>query len=222
MVKTMLYIIRHGQTWWNWQKIIQGQSNSELSPKGMEQGRRIAKLLSGENQNFSNFKIITSPIKRAVDYTNIICENLELKQPSIIEPLVREISMGDLEGFPKIAVPTLFPEIWAEREKNPLHFVYPNGESRYSLKERAEQFLNKYTGDLDNTILITHNGFSIALRMLLENLDDEYLINKKISHLQNTIYKWDVKKLDKINFPNFEHGSKFDISLPIDWKGLEV
>lgn len=222
MVKYMLYIIRHGQTWWNWQKIIQGQSDSELSPKGMEQGKRIAELLQNENIDFSNYKIITSPIKRTVDYTDIITKGLELQKTPIVEPLAQEISMGDLEGFPKITVPTLFPEIWTEREKNPLHFVYPNGESKYSLKERAEQFLEKYTDNLDNTILITHNGFSIALRVILQNLGDDYLINKKMSHLQNTVYKWNGKKLNKIEFPNFEHGSKFDIKLPIDWKGLEV
>lgn len=217
----MLYIVRHGQTWWNWQRIIQGQSDSELSPKGIEQGKRIAKLLKDNINNISQYHFITSPIKRAVDYADIIATELSLDKEYIKEPLAQEISMGDLEGFPKIAVPKLFPEAWKEKERDPLHFTFPNGESRYHLKERAQQFLDKYD-DLNNTILITHNGFSIALRMLLEKQEDGYLVDKKNSHFQNTVYTWDGEKIGQLSFPKFKHNSKFDLNLPVNWKDLEI
>ena len=87
-----LYLVRHGETEWNVKGIIQGQLNSNLTEKGIEQ----AKKTGDELKDIKFDMIFSSDSTRAYDTALIIKLDREL----IIETshLLRERSFGSFEG----------------------------------------------------------------------------------------------------------------------------
>ena len=97
----MIIIVRHGQTFWNVLKKLQGHKNSKLTAKGKKQALRVAKFLNRRIENFEKFKIYSSPIKRVIDYTNVINTNLvnkKIKKKIIYSDYLKEHNFGKWEG----------------------------------------------------------------------------------------------------------------------------
>ena len=67
---TILYLIRHGETVDNSNKIMQGQTQGELNEKGINQARMVSKNLTEEHFD----AIISSDLKRSYDTASIIAE----------------------------------------------------------------------------------------------------------------------------------------------------
>mmetsp|Transcript_23636 Transcript_23636/g.33014 ORF Transcript_23636/g.33014 Transcript_23636/m.33014 type:complete len:314 (-) Transcript_23636:480-1421(-) len=65
---TTLYVIRHGETDWNAQKRIQGQTDTELNSNGKRQARLLAKAIEFLPCN----AIVSSDLKRAYDTAKIV------------------------------------------------------------------------------------------------------------------------------------------------------
>ena len=89
-----IYIIRHGQTDWNVNKIIQGQKDIELNNTGEEQARNQIKIFNEYNFDL----IISSTLKRAQKTAQII--NSEKNVDIIYDDRLRERNFGDYEGTP--------------------------------------------------------------------------------------------------------------------------
>ena len=87
-----LYLVRHGETEWNVKNIIQGQSNSNLTEKGIEQ----AKKTGDELKDIKFDAIFSSDSTRAYNTAEIIKLDREL----VIETshLLRERNFGKFEG----------------------------------------------------------------------------------------------------------------------------
>ncbi len=63
-----LYIIRHGETDWNKEKRLQGQSDTQLNEYGIELAR-----ITGEALKYVHFDyIFSSPLKRAYKTAELI------------------------------------------------------------------------------------------------------------------------------------------------------
>ena len=67
----MIYVVRHGNTDWNKQKIAMGRKDIPLNKLGIEEADNVSKIL--ENYNFD--LIICSPLKRAKQTADIINKN---------------------------------------------------------------------------------------------------------------------------------------------------
>lgn len=88
-----LYIIRHGQTDWNIQGKIQGQTDTVLNETGIKQAQ-IAK----ENLANTEFDlVICSPLKRAKQTAEIILKERNI--PVIFDDRLKETYFGKLEGI---------------------------------------------------------------------------------------------------------------------------
>ena len=91
-----IYVVRHGQTDWNFMNKLQGQTDIELNDIGREQARNAAELMKGKKVDL----IISSPLKRARETANIINNNYNL---SIIEDnRIMERYYGKSEGLTKL------------------------------------------------------------------------------------------------------------------------
>ncbi|KRM95500.1 phosphoglycerate mutase [Liquorilactobacillus aquaticus DSM 21051] len=92
-----IYFVRHGQTFLNHYRRMQGWCDSPLTPKGIEDGHRAGRHLA--HINFSDvYHSDTTRAKRTCGY--IIDENVasaELPQPKILRNF-REQSYGYFEG----------------------------------------------------------------------------------------------------------------------------
>ena len=89
---TILYLIRHGETVDNSNKIMQGQTQGELNEKGINQARMVSKNLTEEHFD----AIISSDLKRSYDTASIIAEPHFLTV--VTTPLLRERDWGGFTG----------------------------------------------------------------------------------------------------------------------------
>ena len=91
-----IYIVRHGQTEENLQRILQGHMPGTLTEQGKEQIQRAAEQLSKEGVKFT--RIVSSDLKRAMDSAQIIADNINL--PVIPMEILRERDWGKFTGMP--------------------------------------------------------------------------------------------------------------------------
>ena len=92
-----LYIVRHGKTYWNNEKKIQGWADIELT----ESGRQVA-YDSAEGMKDIHFDAIySSPLKRAYETACILKGTREL--PIVVDERIKEIGFGVLEGADSVS-----------------------------------------------------------------------------------------------------------------------
>lgn len=126
MAKTVVGLLRHGQTDWNINFRLQGVTDVELNETGIEQAKSAAAALQIGDWDF----IATSPLSRAKDTAHIVAERLGIEEVSVL-PLLLERSFGEVEGM-------LYEE-W--KSKHP-DGVTPGGETEKQLHDRTLQLLD--------------------------------------------------------------------------------
>lgn len=119
---TVLYLVRHGETVDNVNKIMQGQTQGELNENGTAQAHEVADKLA--NEHFD--AIISSDLKRSIDTAAIIATPHHLHVETT--PLLRERDWG---GFTGKYIPDLKDKEWPD-----------DIESLDELKKRATKFLD--------------------------------------------------------------------------------
>ncbi len=136
---TKLVLIRHGQTFDNVNRIMQGQTQGELTPLGIEQAISIS-------QDLAQHKIdiyLSSDLKRSLDTCRIIAGRNSSE--IIVTTLLRERDWGGFTG-------RYIPDLKDER--------FPDDvESIETLQKRAALFLS-YVRDnyFDKTVLAVGHG----------------------------------------------------------------
>ena len=147
---TILHFIRHGETDWNAQRRIQGQTDVPLSPTGREQARRLADRLAEKDIG----AIWSSDLQRALDTARPLAERLGL-EVHVTEAL-RERDFGDDEGKHDELV---FPRHPQSHWRHP-DTAHPNGESRRDVWNRVAAFLDTLLAEppAGEIALVTHGG----------------------------------------------------------------
>src|SRR5207237_1980878 len=90
---TTLLLVRHGETDWNADGRLQGQTDRPLSDFGRRQARQLADELAGEELE----AIYTSDLSRARETAEIIGDRLGLA--TVLDPDLREKDWGTWEGL---------------------------------------------------------------------------------------------------------------------------
>lgn len=90
-----VYFVRHGQTDWNVQSRIQGQSDIPLNQRGIAQ----AKALVAQLKTLAIDCIITSPLQRTKQTAALLNETLQV--PILEEEGLKERDFGEFEGVLK-------------------------------------------------------------------------------------------------------------------------
>ena len=151
--------VRHGESTWNRDKIVQGQNDgSVLTQAGWEQARDVAHRLATEGFT----RIIASDLQRARETATAINETLGLELTT--DPRLRERHYGDLETGPSSAVTA---EVSGFRDGRVVSLSArpTNGESLDDLYQRVGSFLDDlFDGHLEGPVLlVTHGGTIRAL-----------------------------------------------------------
>ena len=140
-----LVLIRHGESTWNREGLIQGQTlTPALTELGRAQAARVAADLAGSGAR----RILSSDAVRARQTAEIIGTALGLPVEST--PLLRERHWGVFQGCPRDVARDVEAGL---RPDQPLE----GGESRVDVRRRARALL----GQLDErpTVVVTHGGF---------------------------------------------------------------
>lgn len=193
----MIYIVRHGQTAWNLQGRKQGRKDSPLTLKGIEQAKDISKILNSSIKDYKKFKVVVSPQWRCQQFASIICELTGINfSECIFEENLREHCFGLWEGKTEEEIEKEFPGFLAKRyvPENYWSYVVPMGESYELLHSRVGKVLDKYKGQ--DIIYICHEMVSKVMRGNLMNFEPNVVLPLK--HKQDTVYKYENKKLKAI------------------------
>jgi len=168
-----LILIRHGETYWNHERRVQGgDSDIELNDTGLEQARKLASFL--ENEPIA--AILSSPLQRAVATAQIIASHHQL--PVEVDQGLRELKVGELEGMSVSNLSTTFSQFLVQwwQEGGPMKL--PNGESLVELQQRAwkavERLLENHKTNPENsegTTVIIVSHYFVTLAIILKALD---------------------------------------------------
>lgn len=119
---TCLLLVRHGETVDNINQIMQGQTQGQLTERGIDQAEILARQFSDKHIDV----FVSSDLKRSVDTCRIIAA--PHKKEVIQTELLRERDWG---GFTGRYIPSLKGEVWPE-DVEPLD----------ELLDRARRFLS--------------------------------------------------------------------------------
>lgn len=156
----MIYLLRHGLDDENY---VGGYSNISLTQEGYNQLDYIIPKL--EKLNIK--KIYTSDIKRTIDTSNYI--NQELNLQINIDKNLRELDKGNLNGRLKSSLSN--EEIMNLNTTN-IDETIGNGESMRDLYNRVKKLLNEgYFNDKDLSLIVTHRGFINILYFILNDIN---------------------------------------------------
>lgn len=161
-----LYMIRHGQTDWNRQHLLQGWTDIPLN----ENGRTLAAKTAGGLKDIPFDRVYTSPLIRAKETARLALGGRDI--PTIEDRRIIEVGFGKLEGFswshdPESADGKRIREFFAHPES---YRPAAGGESFQDVMDRTGAFLEDITHReelADKTILVSTHG--CALRGLLNH-----------------------------------------------------
>lgn len=157
-----LYIVRHGETVWNAQNLLQGSTDIELS----ENGRALAGE-TGENLEGTHFdKIYSSPLIRAYETANLIRGHRNI--PIIRDERLRELCFGVNEGKNMRKL--------LKDEEDPFHYLFKQpdlyqapagGETLEHVCGRAAEFMREIIEpqerETERIMIVAHGALNKAI-----------------------------------------------------------
>ena len=107
----MLALIRHGQTDWNLDGLMQGRTDIPLNDTGREQALVAASALSGERWD----AVVSSPLVRARETAELIATALGVPLGGSYDELVEQ-DFGAAEGTPVSELDVRWPDARLRRQ----------------------------------------------------------------------------------------------------------
>ena len=172
MAKTVVGLLRHGQTDWNVEFRLQGVTDVALNETGIKQARSAASALNSNDWDF----IASSPLSRARDTAGIVAGHLNIPEVAVL-PLLLERSFGEVEG--------MLYEDWKENYPDG---IAPGGETEEELHARTllllDELLETYRG---TRVLTISHGALIRKVVNLLSQGEFPLVNQRIANASLSI-----------------------------------
>lgn len=167
----LIYLMRHGETNWNHERRLQGQSDIPLNQRGIELAEKTAEGL----RNVSFDAAFSSPLNRALTTARIVIGGRNI--PVVTDDRLKEISFGAGEG-------TYF-DLAKEDPAHPMHHFFcrpelfkpmEGGETIAQVRARAEEFLRERVfpleGSCRNILIAAHGALNRSLVNKLSGIPD--------------------------------------------------
>lgn len=163
-----LFLLRHGELINSSKNILNGQSDTDLTDKGLKDTIKWIDYFRDKDISL----ILSSDLKRTLVPAKIYGEKLRCN--NIVLKELREINAGKWEGLTYSDLIKNDNEYLKKRYRDPVNTPFPDGESLRDLKKRVVKCTKKYIIDNANIILIGHSG---VIRVLLLSFLDIPLKN---------------------------------------------
>jgi probable phosphoglycerate mutase len=150
-----LFLIRHGETDWNNERRIQGQTDTPLNANGIAQAQKLAQCIASDKLD----ALYTSPLARARVTSEIIGRACGIVP--VPDERLREKGLGDLEGLTLEEFQARHPELYRGWVTSHDHFPLPNEETPAQVRERIESFLQDLRAQYTNGArigIVSHGG----------------------------------------------------------------
>jgi len=167
--KVELILVRHGQTDWNKDGIMQGQTDIPLNGNGQESAAKLAAKIRDEKFDL----IITSPLKRTSETAKLLNS---YQVPIIEDDRLKERSYGRFEGLKTEEILKAHSEIKTFQVNGSNYWIdVPTAETYGQLKARVMDFLGeakkKYQGK--KILVVSHGDTLDMFYAALNDLPDE-------------------------------------------------
>ncbi len=151
-----IFLVRHGQTDSNLNRIVQGQHDTPLNDTGRKQARKAAEKLKNSGAEL----VVSSDLKRARETAEIIASMLGI--PLKTDKRLREMNLGIWEGktFEEVARDES-AKIWSEK---PSQWKIRGSETLFEVQKRMIEAINELS-DVKKAIIVSH-GIAIATLLL--------------------------------------------------------
>lgn len=147
-METRIILVRHGETDWNTDGLVQGRTDLPLNARGREQAADVARALAGRGIR----RVVSSPLLRATQTAEVIAKELGLAGFDVDADLVEQ-AFGRAEGLRWEDATARYPE------------GVPGLEERPSVVARAMAALERWADPGETITVVTHRGVINALRI---------------------------------------------------------
>lgn len=178
----IIYLVRHAQTEANAKRVIQGQTNTNITNLGYEQTKITASFF----KNIKITQLFCSPLGRTVETAEMI--SLESRYPK--KNIIKSKDLMEIDLTPWVG--KTISELEKDKsqsgygtyKENPEFFSPSDGEGFNDVKKRMAIFFDNIVNNFskDSTIVVVSH--SVAIRALLL-----YLENSSVSR----IWDYDIK-----------------------------
>jgi probable phosphoglycerate mutase len=194
----LLYCVRHGESSYNAEGRIQGQSDVPLSALGLRQSEAVAAALVG----LPIEAIYASPLRRAMQTAGPVAEGLKLEIRT--DPRLMEVHAGVFQHKLRSELDRLYPAEYARWKSGDPDFAIPGGESRRDLMRRGHEFFREIARNgHQQAAVVTHGGLLAAALKALMGIPAErhpfVLHNGSISQLEFTDGKVKLVALNRVD-----------------------
>ena len=168
----LVYLIRHGETQWNVEDRVQGNSDSPLSPRGQAQVQRLADRMRAEGVT----RLYTSDLPRAYATAAAIAEPSRL--PVVVHRDLREIHLGEWEGRTPEEINRHYDGAFDRWKTAPSSIAIPGSEGLPQFRQRIRQVMEtllRHT-PAGPIAVITHGGVIASLLAQLLDADFDLLL----------------------------------------------
>ena len=232
-----IYFIRHGQTDSNLYKRTQGGGiDTELNNTGKMEAKYTGKYIKDYRLKDKQFDlVISSPLKRAKQTTNIICNIIKYDKNKIIydENLIEQDKgeLGNGMTFEEMKKDKKFKKFIdidekTEKIKDPIEFIEQLYNKKYSdvlekyykhehldkFKKRVNKVINFIKKSNAKKILVVcHNG--TIMRAIIPLLCNTVIMDTNFKYGKNchiSYFKYDKNKFTLIRSPNTIHFSLYN------------
>lgn len=169
----LTFFVRHGQTAWNHEGRLQGQSDTDINALGQSQatanGVHLAQLIG----RAESFDFVASPMRRTRETMERLRAAMGLDPKAYrTDPRLKELSFGDWQGFSYGELEQREPGVTAERMADKWRFVPPGvgAESYSGLLERVAPAILEFR---QPTVCVTHGGVIRTLFVMTQTLSPD-------------------------------------------------
>lgn len=191
----MIILVRHGETFWNRERRIQGHTESDLTPLGERQAEAMAGLVADlvRRDGAEGWRLVASPIGRAQRTAAAVSRATGLAVET--DARLAEICCGEWEGQLREDVAKLHPERFASGEG---FFGAPGGETFEDVMARAEDWLASLPPEPDRRVVaVSHGVLGRMVRGAYGRLDRQTTLNQPVP--QDAVYRLQAGRIDRFD-----------------------
>lgn len=149
-----LLLVRHGESVWNREKIVQGQAGPGLTERGHEQAAHLGRWLADEVDGDVAF--VSSDLVRCRETAAPFAELLD--RESATDQALRERHFGDWQGVARAEIEERDPQLWERFRAREDVVGEAGGESTPQLNDRVVPRLRELAAAAPVTVVVTHGG----------------------------------------------------------------
>ncbi|NQU21597.1 MAG: histidine phosphatase family protein [Candidatus Nealsonbacteria bacterium] len=197
----LIHCVRHGESSYNAEGRIQGQSDPALSELGRRQGEAVAEALA----QLPIDAVYSSPLRRAMQTARPLADALQLEVRT--DDRLMEVHAGDFQDQLRTDLEALRPEEMARWRSGDPDFALPGGETRRHLMQRGLEVFQQIADNAHKqVVVVTHGGLlAAALKALLgvpARRHPFLLYNGSISRLRSTVGEVKLLSLNQVDHLN--------------------